>query len=102
MIERNFPVVDANISIDRLASILSEILGVTLKANGTINPGTGIKTQVHTLMPVNPNGHFFVSIRNYAMDPNLKRREIGVMVKGDTHYEKLFGQNLGPLLEYFI
>lgn len=102
LIERKFPVIDANISIDRLASILSGVLGVTLMANGTISPGTGIKTQVHTLMPIMPNGRLSVSIRNYAIDPNLGKREVGVMVKGDTHYEKLFEQNLGPLLEYFI
>lgn len=102
LIERNFPVADPNISIDKLISILGEVMGVALMANGTIALGTGVKTQVHTLKPIDSKAILLVSIRNYAADPHLGKKQIGILVKGDQVYEGRFERNLGPILEYFI
>ena len=103
MIERNFPVVDASLDIGQLAQILNEILKTQLKANGPMatSPGNGIKTPVYILSSMNGDG-LVVSVRNYAADPTLKKKQVGIAVRGDASHYAFFEQNLGPLLEYFI
>jgi len=100
--ERDFPVVDASLDIGKLAQILSEILKTQLKANGPMEPpGHGIKTPVYVLRSMNGDS-LVVSVRNYAADPALKRKQVGIAVRGDASHDALFEQNLEPLLEYFI
>ena len=98
--EKRLPVPNGDLHIDGLAERLSEIFGTRLKASGPQSPGIDRRTQVYVLTPED-GGTLTVSVRNYASDPSLQRREVGIAVRGDSRSEDLLTQNSGLLEAYF-